>query len=172
MKFIFKLMTQTQIGKLFGVTSHVVGDWLRTIGLRDPDGKPTQKAQDGGFCDTAPSGTTGYHWVWTSEKTVSALIKAGHSLICNPPHNLVPPSILNGPFSARKSKTTEFVVENGDGSVSVWANNKATAEVLAQILNMAHNCGAIERLCKRQMLQQMPSVPMAEIEAVIAPFEG
>ena len=170
MKFIFKHMTQTQIGKLFGVTSHVIGDWLKEIGLRDPDGKPTEEAHDGHYCKQAPSGPTGYHWAWDAEKTVAALREAGYQLVPNPPQALVAPAILNGPFCVRKSAGSEFVIENGDGSSSVWANNKMTADVVAQILNAADKLGYVAKLVRSQLLLQSPLASDKEVDRVVTPF--
>lgn len=170
MTFTYKCMTQTQLGQLFGVSNQKIGQWLRSLGLRDEDGKPTQKAHYGDFCETAPSGESGYHWVWQSQKTVAALIEAGHRLVPNPPPQLVYPAILHGPFSVRKSASAEFAVENEDGSVSLWANNKMTADVVVRILNLAHEKGFLDRLCQPQRLLQSPLAPVAEIDSVIQPF--
>ena len=171
MKFTYTHMTQTQLGELFGVTSHKIGQWLKDIGLRDEDGKPTEEAHDGHFCKQAPSGPTGYHWVWDSKKTVAALLEDQHLLVPNPPQNLMAPAILNGPFFVRNSASQEFVIENGDGSGSVWANNKMTADVIARILNAAHKSGHIDRLCQPQRLLQMPLAPSAEVDRVVKPFD-
>lgn len=170
MKFTYTHMTQTQLGELFGVTSHKIGQWLKDIGLRDEDGKPSQEAHDRQFCKQAPSGPSGYHWVWNSEKTVAAFLEVQHVLVSNPPSNLVAPSILNGPFSVRKSASQEFVIENGDGSASVWANNQMTADVIARILNLAHDKGVIDRLCQPQRLLQMTLASEKEISRVVTPF--
>ena len=170
MKYTYTHMTQTQLGELFGVTSHQIGKWLKDLGLRDEDGKPTEDAHDGLYCKQAPSGPTGYHWVWDSSKTVTAFIDAGHLLVPNPPQNLVAPAILNGPFCVRKSAGSEFVIENGDGSVSLWANNKMTAAVVARILNVAHDNGVIDRLCHTQRLLQLPLASDHEISKVVTPF--
>lgn len=170
MKFTYTHMTQTQLGELFGVTSHKIGLWLKDLGLRDREGKPTEEAHDGQFCKQAPSGPTGYHWVWNSEKTVAAFLEVQHVLVPNPPSNLVAPAILNGPFSVRKSASQEFVIENRDGSVSVWANNQMTADVVAKILNLAHDKGVIDRLCQPQRLLQMTLASEKEISRVVTPF--
>lgn len=171
MKFIYKNMTQTQLGKLFGVTSHVIGDWLKQLGLRDDDGKPTRDAHEGDFCEKGPSGPTGYCWVWNSEKTVAVIREAGHVLVPNPPHNLVAPAILNGPFSVTKLAGSEFAVENNDRSVSLWANNQMTADVVAKILNIAHKTGVVDRLCCPQRLHQSILASVEEISTVVKPFE-
>ena len=171
MKFTYTYMTQTQLGELFGVTSHKIGQWLKDLGLRDESGRPTEEAHDRQFCKQAPSGPTGYHWVWNSEKTVAAFLEVQHVLVPNPPSNLVAPAILNGPFSVRKSASQEFVIENGDGSASVWANNKMTADVIARILNLAHDKGVIDRLCQPQRLMQMTLASEKEISRVVTPFD-
>lgn len=170
MKFTYDTMTQRQLGELFGVTSHKIGQWLKDIGLRDEDGKPTEEAHDGLYCKQAPSGPTGYHWVWSSKKTVAALLEAEHVLIQNPPQNLVAPAILNGPFCVQKSAGSEFVIQNGDGSASVWVNNKMTADVVAKLMNAAHKSGHIEKMCQPQRLLQMPLAYDREISNVVTPF--
>lgn len=171
MRFTHKHMTQTQLGELFDVTSHTIGRWLKDLGLRGKDGRPTEEAHKGHFCKQAPSGPTGYHWVWDSQKTVAAFLEDQHLLIPNPPQNLVAPAILNGPFSVRKSSGSEFVIENGDGSVSVWANNQMTADVVAKILNLAHDKGVIDRLCQPQRLMQTTLASDREISRVVTPFD-
>jgi hypothetical protein len=171
MKFTFKHMNQTQIGKLFGVTSHVVGNWLREVGLRLSDGSPSEMAHEGGFCKTVPSGASGYYWAWHSERTIAALRAAGYSVIPNSPHNLIRPAILSGPFCVRKSASSDSMIENGDGSVSLWTSNPMTADVVTRILNVAHSTGVIDRLCQPQRLLQMTSASLAEVDTVIIPFE-
>jgi hypothetical protein len=171
MIFRFTHMSQTQLGKLFGVTSHAIGEWLRSLGLRAEDGTPTRKAKEGHFCKQTVAGEKGTLWVWNSETTVAALIKAGHLLLLNPPQNLVAPANLNGPFRLRNQPSSEFVIENGDGSVSIWANNRMTADVIARILNAAHKSGFLDRLCSPQKLLQTPLAPSEEVDSVVTPFE-
>lgn len=171
MKFRFEFLTQTQLGRLFGSSSHEVGRWLKELGLRDFTGKPTEGAHDGGFCTTAPSGETGFHYVWKAEKTVALLREHGHALVPNPPGHLVEPAILRGSFSIRKSAEGEFAIENSDGSVSVWTNNQHTAGVVARILNVAHKHGVVERLCAGQKLMQATIGPVSKLDEVVADFD-
>ena len=42
-------VTMRQIGKVLKVSSHVVGQKLKDVGLRDALGHPTEKAREGGF---------------------------------------------------------------------------------------------------------------------------
>lgn len=170
MKFVFEFMTQTQLGQIFGVSSHKIGGWLKKMGLRNEHGHPTVRAHKEGFCKQAPS-SAGFHWVWNSGRTVQSIIGAGYSPVPNPPPFLVRPAILKGPFSVQKSSGPEFVIESSDGSVSLWANNRMTADVIVRILNMAHEKGVVDRLCQPQRLLQMPLASEDEICSLVTPFE-
>jgi hypothetical protein len=77
----YPFVNQTILGEMFGATSHQVGKWLEDIGLRE-NKKPSWKAHQGGFVQTAPTGRAEgrYYFVWEKQKTVAALIEAGHSL--------------------------------------------------------------------------------------------
>lgn len=142
MKFKFQYMTQTQLGKLYGVSSHKIGQWLVAAGLRSQDKRPSVEAHDGGFCTTGPSGTNGYHWVWHSEKTVRALQNKGHFVIADAPPELVEQPILNGPFRSGTGKE----ILNGDGSLAITTMNVESAHIVLRVLNMAHRHGVIERM--------------------------
>lgn len=57
--------TLTELGKLFGVSSHSIGRWLIECGLRTPGKKPSRKAFEDGLVRQAPTGRgAGYFWVW------------------------------------------------------------------------------------------------------------
>jgi len=60
MKTEYKNLNQTELGKLFGVSSHVLGDWLVDIGLRTSDKKPSAGAFSEGFVEQADNGRGGY----------------------------------------------------------------------------------------------------------------
>ena len=63
-------LTQTQLGKLYGVSSHQIGKWLKNLGLRTEDGKPSKKAIRDGMVKQAPSTQPGtYFWNWHKAKT-------------------------------------------------------------------------------------------------------
>ena len=81
MKTEYKNLSQRQLGKIFGVSSHVIGRWLKAIGLRNPNGKPSYKAFQEEFVDQAPNGKGGYYYVWNAERTIAALEEAGHQRI-------------------------------------------------------------------------------------------
>lgn len=71
---MFEYVTQGQIGKRFGVSSHVIGRWLVTIGLRNFDKTPSEKALQGGFFKEHYDQDRGIHFpVWHADKTIAAL---------------------------------------------------------------------------------------------------
>ena len=113
--FRYEHMTLTQIGEIFGNTSHQVGKWLVQIGLRTQAKRPSSAAFDGKFVTQGPSRSIdGYNWVWHSVRTVVALEKAGHRRIPNPPPYLVDPPVLIGPFVSRANEANGFDIVNDD----------------------------------------------------------
>ena len=146
MRYKYKTFTQSQLGQIFGVSSHVIGDWLCQIGLRDKETKkPTKTAHFENLCETAPSGSLGYCWVWKSEETVDALKKAGHRPVSFPSRELVEQSTLKGPFAAKPLKDGTIEVANSDGAVCLIANSNATASLIIELLNLANKHGALHR---------------------------
>jgi hypothetical protein len=137
MKYRFALMTQTQIGRLFGVSSHEVGRWLEAAGLR-VGSKPSRLAHQEGYCDTAPSRGQGYCWAWRPEKTVEALVRAGHRPVSPPPLDLVEPPGLAGPFTRRDGDGGVTEILSSDGSVAVVVLGERNAGWMLRLLNTAH----------------------------------
>lgn len=139
MKFRFETLTQRQLGLLFDVSSHVIGDWLEQVGLRDEQTKkPTREAHMEGYCEQVMNGT-GYFWSWRSQPTVERLIASGHQLVLELPESIVVPPALNGPFrlSAQKSNC----VLNDDGSLAAMATSKRNAEMILKLLQCGHRIG-------------------------------
>jgi hypothetical protein len=67
-------LTMKEIGRLLGTTSHVIGRWLKEIGLRSRDGKPTRAAFAGGFCAQRwTKDGNNYCWAWHRDRTVRVL---------------------------------------------------------------------------------------------------
>lgn len=144
MKFRFSTLTQKQLGLLFGVSSHKIGEWLTEIGLRnDQTKRPTNEAHYGRYCEQAPSGQCGYHWVWRSQPTVDKLLAAGHRLVLELPESIVEPPFLNGPFTI--SITNPKAVMNSDGSLAALTTSIDNAKVLLCLLCNGHRYG-LERL--------------------------
>lgn len=148
MKFRHEFMTQTQLGEVFGVTSHQVGRWLTEIDLRYDSGrgmKPSSKAFDGGFVKHVGNGPGRYIWVWHSERTVEALAQAGHVVVLHPAHELVAPCKLNGPFELRPHPRFGYEVVNGDGSVAINVAGKENVRLLIRLLNAADKHGVFTK---------------------------
>jgi hypothetical protein len=144
--FHYDHMTLTQIGQLFGVSSHQIGKWLVEPGLRTSKNRPSSMAHENGFVMQGPSrGGTGYIWVRHSEKTVAALQAKGHQRIPNPPPWLVDAPRLCGPFEKRANDQNSIDVVNDDGSVCLVVTGEANAAVLVKVLNAAHKSGYLDR---------------------------
>jgi hypothetical protein len=74
-------LSLTELGHLYGVSSHIMGRWLKDMGLRTADNQPSDRAIRDGYVSKRPSTQPGsYFWVWHSKKTIEALTKAGHGL--------------------------------------------------------------------------------------------
>lgn len=140
LKYKYTTLTQTQLGQLFGATSHQIGRWLADVGLRD-DNKPTPRAFDGDYCVAVPSRGQGYHYAWRPERAVPLLEQAGHELVFPLPSDLVDAPALNGPFTHRRRASGGYEVVNGDGTVGVLAVGVATAVWLEKLLNKAAQVG-------------------------------
>ncbi len=145
MKYKYRLLTQSQLGELFGVSSHKIGEWLVQCGLRNEKAKkPTPDAHKGGFCDTAPSGQVGYCWAWDAERTAQRLVDAGHSLVAEPPSHLIEPPEMVGPFKTQPTDNKNVV--NAEGQFVLRAGVEPHAAVLVRLLNAAHRHGTLARL--------------------------
>ncbi len=143
--FRFEYMTQTQIGELFAVSSHQIGKWLVEIGLRTDGKSPSSMAFDGKYVTQTPSGEDHYNWVWHSARTVAALEQAGHRRIPNPPLFLADPPKLSGPFMTRENCHNGYDILNGDKSVAAVVFGRQNVELVAKVLNLAHQHGVIAR---------------------------
>ena len=73
-----ELFTMKEIGKIFGVTSHVIGRKLKDLGMRTNEGKPSPAAFRGHYCGQRfTRDYENYCWAWHPEKTIKLLEKAG-----------------------------------------------------------------------------------------------
>ncbi len=149
MRFRYEFMSLTQIGQVFGTTSHQAGRWLVKLGLR-VQGKqglrPSKEAFDGGYVKDAPSRGQGYVWAWHSEKTVTALEKAGHRVCIAPSNELLAACTLNGPFQHRRNQQAGYEIINGDGTVAITVVGDKNARFLCDLLNVADQRGVISRV--------------------------
>ena len=149
MRFKYEFMSLTQIGQVFGTTSHQAGRWLAKIGLRT-QGKqglrPSKEAFEGGFVKDVPSRGQGYVWAWHSEQTVTALEDAGHRVCISPSNELLAACTLNGPFEHRRNQQLGFEIVNGDGTVAVTVTGEQNALLLRRLLNLADKHGVVSRV--------------------------
>jgi hypothetical protein len=71
-------LSLTELGKLYGVSSHQIGKWLKQVGLRTKDNKPSPRAFKEGYVEQRGSTQPGtYYWIWHGEKTLKVLTEAG-----------------------------------------------------------------------------------------------
>jgi hypothetical protein len=67
-------LSLTEIGRLYGVSSHTVGKWLKDLCLRTEDGRPSRDAFHQGYVSQRPSRVPGtYFYVWHAGKTTAIL---------------------------------------------------------------------------------------------------
>ncbi len=67
-------LSLTEIGRLYGVSSHQVGKWLKGLGLRSGDGSPSAQAFNEKYVAQRPSRQPGtYYHVWHATRTTALL---------------------------------------------------------------------------------------------------
>lgn len=67
-------VTMTDLGNIYGVSSHKVGKWLRELGLRNADGSPSAEAFSEKLVVQRPSTQPGtYFYVWNRVLTTALL---------------------------------------------------------------------------------------------------
>jgi hypothetical protein len=62
----------TALGKLYGAGPRDVGSWLKEMGLREQDGRPSQRAIRENFVKEQVS-EYGSTWLWDMERTSRAI---------------------------------------------------------------------------------------------------
>ncbi|NQU24327.1 MAG: hypothetical protein HQ567_23845 [Candidatus Nealsonbacteria bacterium] len=136
-------MNQTELGELFGATSHTVGKWLMEVNLRTfaADGKrrvPSSRAFDDGFITKRHTDMGYYNYVWHAEKTIAALEEAGHERIDVSVHPLA------GPFSLEQTGSHTYQIVNKDGTSSLRGLGMQNMDKLLELMNLAHKFGKLE----------------------------
>jgi hypothetical protein len=67
-------LSLTDLGKLYGVSSHQVGRWLKGLGLRTESGQPTVQAFNENYVAQRSSRQPGtFFYVWHARKTTELL---------------------------------------------------------------------------------------------------
>lgn len=65
-------LSLTELGRIYGVSSHAVGKWLKGLGLRTESGQPTVQAFNEKYVAQRPSRQPGtYYHVWDAQKTTA-----------------------------------------------------------------------------------------------------
>lgn len=69
-------LSVTELGRHYGMSSHQVGRWLKNLGLRTDQGKPSSEAFALGYVSQRPSRQPGtYYWVWHGQRINELLDK-------------------------------------------------------------------------------------------------
>ena len=67
-------LSLTDIGRIYGVSSHVAGRWLKGLGLRTESGEPSKQAFNEKYVSQRPSRHPGtFYYVWHAAKTTAIL---------------------------------------------------------------------------------------------------
>jgi len=62
------------LGRLYGAAATSLGRWLKGLGLRTKDGRPSPETFAQGYVAQRPSRPAGtYFWVWHTDKTTAIL---------------------------------------------------------------------------------------------------
>ena len=74
---------QTELGQLYGMSAIKIGKILKSQGLRELDGEPTQWAKIEGYVEKRYLEDRPFihYWAWHFDKTAQALEEAGHKRV-------------------------------------------------------------------------------------------
>ena len=138
--------TLTLIGKRFGVSCRVCGQWLADQGLREIGGSPSREAFAAGLVNKTPTNRgdgNGYFYVWHVRGVVELLEKAGHKQVEHHDDEPKPGAarLLIGPFSHRLSGSDGYELANGNGVVFGWIRGERVATFLVKLLNLLDKHG-------------------------------
>lgn len=134
----FSTLNQKQIGEHFGVSSHVVGRWLKEVGLREPSGEPSPSAVEAGFVEAVDLGDgTRPFWVWR-KKTVDYLEEQGHPRLPFVGGDSVPVGRLVGPFTAKTHGADGHEIVDANGITGVWVRGEENAKMVMNLMNLGH----------------------------------
>ena len=149
MKLKKRYMNMTEVGKIFGVTSHVVGKWLKQMGLRRHNGTPSSDAYEHGLIDSDFNEYGTYNVLWDAARVIAILDEAGHKRANPPPADLVEAPFLRGPFEAEEGGDGVWVIAGADEQKLISASGDTNAKVLTHILNLAHEGGYLKSVLDR-----------------------
>ena len=140
----FPSLNQSQLGEYFGVTSHVVGRWLKDCGMRLPNSQPSEDAIAAGVAvqvDLADGRRP--FWAWGKEAAIKVLEASGHRRLGPPKPTSPPPLKLTGPFTAHQSdpEGDGFEIADSHGVVALWCRGQLMADRMVKLLNLCQKNG-------------------------------
>lgn len=139
----FDNLSQKQLGKVFGVSSHSIGLYLKQIGLRNSKGEPTPQAIAEKLAVKVDSSEADF-FAWDKTRTIELLHKAGLYMPGEEEQPKQAPPVLVGPFTTRGNPTVgDWEIVGADGIVGIRVRGKANADKIAAILTVAHRWGKL-----------------------------
>ena len=130
-------VTMREIGRYFGVSSHVIGRWLVVIGLRTAERRPSHAAHQGGYVEQGGLGNGGYFYKWHRARTIAALQRAGHRQVAQ-----ALPEELNGPFTMVEEGNNSYHILNASGQIAIGSvPGEHNASIILRLLNLWHGHG-------------------------------
>lgn len=147
MKYKFQYMSLTELGQLFYkdnkspicASSHDVGRWLISIGLRDGNKLPSHRSLSEGFVIQKCSGPQGNipNYYWDSVRTIEELEKGGYKRLPNPPQNLIRHGKADGPYVYIWSDNLNgYNIKSSSGLIAATVYDCENAMEITRILNM------------------------------------
>lgn len=130
----FEFVTQTQLGKIFGIGTKIMGKWLTKVGLRDGEHDPTKQALQGGFCKLFRNDRDIVFFVWHRTKTIAALKAGGYDPAYEQAETILASGLI-GPFHLLQTSDDGFQVRNGDGTCCVWVRGGRPARQVLALFN-------------------------------------
>jgi len=156
----FEYVTMTQLGHLFGATSHEIGRWLVDIGLRTRSKLPSDRAIHGGYVTSIRTDGPFELISWHTVKTVAAIEAAGHRRVTPPVYGEQQPDpqpesvleqadpqpepfehALHGPFRLGDLHHDTYPILDADNYMGIWVQGKGNAETVLRLLTLAHQFG-------------------------------
>lgn len=137
----YEFVTQTQIGKHFGVSSHDIGKWLVKVGLREGSW-PSEKAKWDGLVKKIDANGKVF-FAWHRERTISELERHGYRRLAQ---ELDQPADDKPLFGVTPLEGEMFEIIGPTDKVSIRTTEKVAAEELVRVLNLAAKCGKLASL--------------------------
>ncbi|HBN78430.1 MAG TPA: hypothetical protein DD473_21995 [Planctomycetaceae bacterium] len=144
-------MNITEVGRIFGISSHVLGNWLKENGFRRGYGNPSPEAYERKLVDTSYNTYGTYNVLWDAEKLSQILEEAGFEKVNPPPDDLVEQVDLEGPFSIEPTDDGPINLVDGNQNRLITVHGQSNSVVVAKILNLAHESGFLRSQIAKQV---------------------